>query len=255
MSFSLKNMDHKLNNDSQLLSQAADIKSKIKNTISCVDLIDLFNGVFLGSHDTCLIGGADEPEYRPADTESAYHRIIFRQDYVSSALHEVAHWCIAGQSRRLCLDYGYWYVPDGRSQKEQSLFEQVERKPQALEWIFSRAAGVRFRVSEDNLDIGVDADGDGGLDLEAGASIGLGTNESSDENTAQSSLRFKQGIVEQAQEYCLKGLNERAERFLVALYSFSNGNKVVPYEQVRLRVMKPEYYCTSFLQGFDAIAP
>ena len=32
------------------------------------------------------------------------------------------------------------------------MFEQVEVKPQALEWIFSQATGVKFDVSFDNLD-------------------------------------------------------------------------------------------------------
>jgi len=226
MSFSLKNMDSKLQIDSRLSAQEPDNIIEIKKAISASILIDLFNDVFLASHNTCLIGGADEPEYRPADTDSAYHRIIFRQDYVSSALHEVAHWCIAGKSRRQRLDYGYWYVPDGRNQEEQSLFEYVERKPQGLEWIFSQALGVHFRVSVDNLD----------------AAIGDAT----DDNIAQSLLSFKQGVVEQAQEYCSKGLNERAERWLAALCSFSSGKTVSP-NQVRMLVMKPEYYCMSFL--------
>jgi elongation factor P hydroxylase len=49
------------------------------------------------------------------------------------------------------LDFGYWYCPDGRSAPQQRAFEQVEVKPQALEWIFSVASGRRFRVSADNL--------------------------------------------------------------------------------------------------------
>jgi len=34
---------------------------------------------------------------------------------------------------------------------KQLLFEQVEAKPQALEWIFSVAAGIPFFISADNL--------------------------------------------------------------------------------------------------------
>lgn len=115
-------------------------------------LIRLFDRLFARSHNTCLVGGAEEPEYRPADHCCPYHRIVFTRDYVASALHEVAHWCIAGPQRRLQTDYGYWYAPDGRTPAQQQAFEKVEVKPQALEWIFSRAAHHRFVVSLDNLD-------------------------------------------------------------------------------------------------------
>jgi len=53
-------------------------------------------------------------------------------------------------------DLGYWYAPDGRTAEQQALFEQVEIKPQAIEWLFSKAFGRKFRVSLDNLT------GDGG---------------------------------------------------------------------------------------------
>jgi elongation factor P hydroxylase len=46
---------------------------------------------------------------------------------------------------------GYWYAPDGRTQEQQACFEQVEIKPQALEWLLTRACDRRFRVSLDNL--------------------------------------------------------------------------------------------------------
>lgn len=110
-----------------------------------------FDGLFLGSHNTRLIGGAPEPLYRPA-TASMPAQIYFRADYPASALHEVAHWCIAGERRRQQEDYGYWYDPDGRSADAQALFMQVEAKPQALEWCFARASGLPFRLSLDNLD-------------------------------------------------------------------------------------------------------
>ncbi|MGG6831189.1 UNVERIFIED_CONTAM: elongation factor P hydroxylase, partial [Staphylococcus haemolyticus] len=58
--------------------------------------------------------------------------------------------------RRLLPDLGYWYAPDGRTKEQQALFEQVEIKPQAIEWMFSKAFGRKFRVSLDNLT------GDGG---------------------------------------------------------------------------------------------
>ena len=115
-------------------------------------LIELFNQQFEASEKTLLIGGAVEPLYQPAQHREQYHRIYFSHDYASSALHEVAHWTLAGPERRSKVDYGYWYAPDGRSSEQQHLFEQVEIKPQAIEWIFSLAAGLKFRVSADNLD-------------------------------------------------------------------------------------------------------
>ena len=89
--------------------------------------------------------------YLPVGHGESHARIIFAHGYFSSALHEVAHWCIAGDQRRQKVDFGYWYVPDGRSIEQQQTFQQVEVKPQSLEWIFHRACGRPFRVSIDNL--------------------------------------------------------------------------------------------------------
>ncbi len=36
-------------------------------------------------------------------------------------------------------DLGYWYAPDGRIEEQQALFEQVEIKPQAIEWLFAKS--------------------------------------------------------------------------------------------------------------------
>ncbi len=71
--------------------------------------------------------------------------------FFNSALHEISHWSIAGDKRRLLPDLGYWYAPDGRTAEQQALFEQVEIKPQAIEWLFATAFGRKFRVSLDNL--------------------------------------------------------------------------------------------------------
>jgi len=114
-------------------------------------LIEVFNSTFYRQCNTRLVRGADEPVYLPADTEHNYHRIVFAHGFFSSALHEVAHWCVAGPKRRLLEDYGYWYCPDGRDAQQQAAFEQVEIKPQAIEWAFTLAAGRKFRVSTDNL--------------------------------------------------------------------------------------------------------
>lgn len=115
------------------------------------DIERVFNTVFAGSMNTVLIGGAAEPYYRPADSEDTRHRIFYREDFVSSSLHEIAHWLVAGAERRLLPDWGYWYAPDGRDAEQQSIFEQVEVKPQALEWLLHIACGLRFQVSLDNL--------------------------------------------------------------------------------------------------------
>ncbi|GEM_PF-57150 len=153
-------------------------------------IVRVFNACFSGpdSLNTRLQGGAAEPYYRPAERQQPFHLVEFTLDYAASALHEAAHWCVAGSARRLLPDYGYWYAPDGRSTEQQAEFERVEIKPQALEWIFAQACGRSFRVSADNLD------------------AGLGP-----------SAQFKRNIWQQAQAYCRDGVNERARRFALAL--------------------------------------
>ncbi|WP_367606621.1 elongation factor P hydroxylase [Legionella sp. W05-934-2] len=155
------------------------------------DLINIFHACFFKSHNTKLVRGGSEPIYLPADNQRPYHAIYFAHGYFSSALHEVSHWLIAGDKRRQLEDFGYWYVPDGRSESEQTLFEQVEAKPQALEWILSRACGYRFQISVDNLN---------------GAPVDL--------------AMFKKAILLQVKAYCMKGLPERARIFHEALALF-----------------------------------
>lgn len=156
-------------------------------------LVQIFNSCFLKKFNTCLVGGASEPLYVPAEGEGKHARIEFAYDYFASALHEISHWCIAGSQRRQQVDYGYWYAPDGRSTQQQQLFEQVEVKPQALEWIFNMACGTKFRVSADNLNLGVGA-----------------------------SETFKNNIHLQVQDYCRQGLPERATVFSRALANTFN---------------------------------
>ena len=118
-------------------------------------LEEIFAACFRAEFATILEGGGDEPLYVPsAEPGEAPHRIVYRADYFASALHEVAHWCLAGADRRTQEDYGYWYAPDGRSQDQQTEFERVEARPQALEWIFSEACGFDFHLSADNLEGG-----------------------------------------------------------------------------------------------------
>ena len=115
------------------------------------DLIRLFDQTFSALENTRLIRGDDEPVYLPASSRCHFHQVVFAHGYFASALHEIAHWCVAGPERRMLEDFGYWYKPDGRSSDEQALFEQVEVVPQAFEWILSVAAGFSFRISADNL--------------------------------------------------------------------------------------------------------
>ena len=151
----------------------------------CIE--NIFHDCFRLSHKTALVGGQDEPFYQ-ADSDGEGATIFYRSNYASSALHEVAHWCIAGAERRRIDDYGYWYEPDGRSADQQAQFEQVEVKPQALEWLFSKAVGVPFRLSVDNLS-----------------------------NEFVASSTFGARVRKQAIEYCQGALPERASVFLKAL--------------------------------------
>lgn len=155
------------------------------------DLIAIFNAQFQSRYRTRLVGGADEPLYQPARDSDESHQLIFRDDYFASALHEIAHWCIAGAARRQRTDYGYWYIPDGRDRLQQARFEEVEVKPQALEWMFSIAAGFQFRISSDNL-LGDLADPGG----------------------------FKNKIHQQVIHYGQEGLPMRASQFMQALVEF-----------------------------------
>ncbi|OIM99882.1 transporting ATPase [Idiomarina sp. MD25a] len=120
-------------------------------------LIDIFNQCFADTEQTVLVRGDDEPYYRPAAEGETYHQVVFAHGFYASALHEVAHWCLAGKVRRHIFDYGYWYIPDGRDHAQQQQFEKVEVKPQALEQLFSLCADVPFQVSVDNLS-GIEVD-------------------------------------------------------------------------------------------------
>lgn len=158
------------------------------------DIERVFNALFADTWNTVLIGGAAEPFYRPADSECAQHRIFYREDFVSSSLHEVAHWMVAGAERHLLPDWGYWYAPDGRDAAQQRIFERVEVKPQALEWLLHIACGLRFRVSLDNLSEG-----------------------------AGNGVAFKDAVFAQAQHYIAVGVHQRMTDFYHALSSTFGG--------------------------------
>lgn len=110
-----------------------------------------FNRTFVSSHRTVLMLGGDEPLYLPA-TASQCAVIVSNRDYPASALHEVAHWCLASARRRQLVDYGYWYEPPPRCEAAQARFVVVEERNQALESIFADAAGLPFHVSLDDVD-------------------------------------------------------------------------------------------------------
>ncbi|QGG80386.1 ATPase [Litorivicinus lipolyticus] len=110
------------------------------------DIEAVFNACF---HDyaTTLAGGFDEPFYRAGPPA----QIQYRADFLRSALHETAHWCVAGSYRRTQDDYGYWYEADGRDADQQREFERVEVVPQAIESLFCDALAIEFTPSIDNL--------------------------------------------------------------------------------------------------------
>ncbi len=115
------------------------------------DLIEIFQQTFYSQYQTRLVKGEGEPVYLPGDQADPDHRIVFAYGYFASALHEISHWLVAGAKRRQLEDFGYWYNPDGRTAQQQAVFESVEVKPQAIEWLLCVAAGFNFNVSCDNL--------------------------------------------------------------------------------------------------------
>ena len=114
-------------------------------------ICECFNSVFADSHQVQLRGGGAEPDYLPPRA-GAPAQLVARQDFAASALHEVAHWCVAGARRRLLPDYGYRYVPPPRGELGQAQFFALERRVQAVELLFSQIAGVRFVASADDPD-------------------------------------------------------------------------------------------------------
>lgn len=114
------------------------------------EVIRVFEALFADSHRVRVQGGCSEPFYR-APTPDREGEIQYRGDYLSSCLHEIAHWLVAGEVRREKDDFGYWYVPDGRNALEQLAFFASEIKPQAMESALAEACGATFRLSVDNL--------------------------------------------------------------------------------------------------------
>jgi elongation factor P hydroxylase len=163
-----------------------------KNLHHYQDLIQLFASTFYNLYNTRLVKGDDEPIYRPNNEQCDFNQIVFAHGYYASALHEVSHWCLAGASRRLLEDFGYWYIPDGRDQNQQQAFEQVEIKPQAIEWALCVATGKAFDVSSDNL-------------------LGKGETDR---------VAFKAKVYQQVLAYLEYGFPSDAATFIIALTSY-----------------------------------
>ena len=156
-------------------------------------ICEIFNSGVGERYGTVMHGGRDEPLFLPS--RDSLDEIYFRDNFSSSALHEIAHWCIAGAERRKVIDYGYWYN-ENRTAEDQLKFESLEIRPQALEWIFSEAAGVRFQVSLDNF-----------------------------ERMTGDCFEFRASVREEAR-ILVPLLNERASFFLSDLVSVSGNKKV-----------------------------
>lgn len=157
-------------------------------------LVSIFNESLGKEYGAVLMGGFSEPCYIPCERQLDSSIMIrpaeiqFTKDFIRSALHEVAHWCIAGEYRRNQTDYGYWYRPDGRNELEQKEFFKVEVKPQAIEKIFSEHCLIDFRVSCDNL---------GGIAMDEKA--------------------FEDAVDRQVALYMAEGLPDRAQKFIEAI--------------------------------------
>lgn len=165
------------------------------------DIISVFNQCFADEFNTRLVCGNDEPIYLPAgETDIGiaaqdHAQVVFAHGYYASALHEIAHWCLAGDERRKKIDFGYWYCPDGRTAAQQTEFQKVEIKPQAIEWGLCIAAGFEFNVSCDNL--------------------------SGDEFGEQPDHKaFREQVYDQVQLYLSRGFPSRAASLMRALSEF-----------------------------------
>ncbi|MEY4768446.1 MAG: hypothetical protein RL637_1085 [Pseudomonadota bacterium] len=155
--------------------------------------VDFVNHRFLNAYHTILIGGFTEPFYLPA-TNHQPAQIQFTHDYFRSALHELAHWCEAGNKRRQLPDYGYWYAPDGRTPAQQQLFFNCEITPQAFEWALALVCEIDFEVSIDNLTRPTDS--------------GI--------------LEFTDSVYQKLLHYIAVGFPQRLEKLLILLYQHSN---------------------------------
>lgn len=113
----------------------------------CRNLINAFSDIF---PNLIIKGDAEEPFYEAprANTNAV---LYFRSNYPRSLLHEISHYCLAGDRRRSLDDFGYWYTPCGRTAEEQQRFEMVEARPQGLEKVICEIVGIKFSPSFDDF--------------------------------------------------------------------------------------------------------
>lgn len=123
------------------------MNSRASDDELCQYLIEVFLSVFPG---LMIKGGAQEPLY-VAPKGEARAVLFFRDNYPRSLLHEVSHYCLAGDRRRKMDDFGFWYSPCGRTEEEQARFEFVEARPQGLEKAMCEIVGIPFSPSLDDF--------------------------------------------------------------------------------------------------------
>jgi elongation factor P hydroxylase len=157
-----------------------------------------FDHIFFETYRTRLTGGHSEPFYKAPST-SHDGEIQFTRDFFRSALHETAHWCVAGDERLSKNDWGYWYSPDGRNAEQQQAFFKMEIKPQALEWIFCDACREPFSISADNLNGSTEGQSD-----------------------------FEKEVLAQKESYLQHGLPDRAAKWVQGLSSTFSEAKSSP---------------------------
>ena len=175
--------------------------------ISLSTLINLLNDKYLINFNTKIVGGFAEPFYKaPINNKQA--EIQFTHDYIRSALHELSHWCVAGEKRRKFDDYGYWYAVDGRTQEQQDKFFQLEIKPQSIEWAFSTLCGVQFEASVDNLN-----------------------------NAVNGIEKFKKNLAAQMQNYLTEGFSKRVTEIIKLVAKNQSIEQPMVYISQKIREM------------------
>lgn len=174
--------------------------------LDCQQIKSVFEQEFADTYRVQLSGGAEEPLYIPSDTQN---QIIYTRDYPASALHEIAHWCLASAEQLQLKDWGHWYTPDGRTAEQQRTFQRAEARVQAIEWLLSIGAGRPFRESSDNL-----------------------SGEAIDDS------EFKDQIYQQAVRWCERGLPERARQLFCAFAKYRGENPVISAALFQREVLK-----------------
>ncbi len=120
------------------------------------EICECFNRLFAIPFNVEMRGGGAEPDYSPP-TAKQRGALVARADYAASALHEAAHWCVAGSARRRLPDYGYVYLPPPRNPPDQRRFFAWELRNQAVECYLCDAAGLAYRASADDPELALDA--------------------------------------------------------------------------------------------------